>query len=136
MSETPTEPGWYPHPKDPTKYGYFDGKRWVGGRRNSPPDTATTSTPGSTSASGSTSQAQDAAPRAPESGWGFLQIGMFFVVAGGVLYGAVHEDEPAWALAGLILAAIGGLIAFIGSVAVGVTLGMARYEYDKAIRTK
>jgi branched-subunit amino acid permease len=66
-------------------------------------------------------------PSPPASGWSNIAVGFLLAVLG-LVFAAVTGDDVGYLL-GSILAAAGGLLSIIGTVAVGVTTGMRRSAY-------
>lgn len=68
-----------------------------------------------------------------ESLWAWLGIAVAVEAVGGALVVISNGDEV-WLLAGWVVLSLGGLVAFICAVGIGVTAGMLRYDHLKARR--
>lgn len=71
---------------------------------------------------------------APDSGWVFVSVGVLFGAIGtGLLVALAGSGDDAAntviALVGIILSTVGGILALIGSIAVGVTVGFRRADW-------
>lgn len=65
------------------------------------------------------------APTGTASGWAYLALAAFVALVGGIVL--MMDDGPPRAV-GVLFVAVGSVIGMIGSVAVGVTVGLLRAD--------
>ena len=68
--------------------------------------------------------ARERRPRVPESGWGFIAIGLIIGILGALAVISDTESAGGWIVFG-----IGQTLTAVGVVAVGVTVGTRRAAY-------